>query len=243
MTTDLIHAPPREIAAAFKASGMFPDLQSEAAAYVKVIAGAEMGIGPMAAMSGINIIQGKPTLSANLLAAQVKRHPRYDYRVIDHSDSVCRIEFRQDGEPIGVSEFTTEDAQRAGVGGGQNWRKYPQAMLFARALTQGVRWYCPDVTAGPAYVPEELGEPEVVEAEPIADEDIPPAEVLEEMEAEFRPIDELGSLITQADLSEDETTAIRQWVAPEGTLDEERVDGAIDLMNTGNLAELLRTVA
>ena len=58
-----------------------------------------------------------------------------------------------------------------------------------------------------------------------------------------RPIDELGYLIEQADLSEDETTAIRQWVAPEGTLDEERVDGAIDLMNTGNLAELLRTVA
>ena len=250
MTTDLIHAPPREIAAAFKASGMFPDLQSEAAAYVKVIAGAEMGIGPMAAMSGINIIQGKPTLSANLLAAQVKRHPRYDYRVIDHSDSVCRIEFRQDGEPIGVSEFTTEDAQRAGVGGGQNWRKYPQAMLFARALTQGVRWYCPDVTAGPAYVPEELGEPEVVE-EPLRQGEVTlhnvtwtpqPVEEADVVE-EFRPIDELRDLIAQADLSEDETTAIRQWGAPEGTLDEERVDGAIDLMNTGNLAELLRTVA
>ena len=68
-------------------------------------------------------------------------------------------------------------------------------------------------------------------------------DVAAEIPSEFRPIDELGSLITEADLSDDETTAIRQWVAPEGTLDEERVDGAIDLMNTGNLAELLRTVA
>ena len=166
--TDLVKAPPREVAQAFQASGLFPDSKSEAQAYVKVIAGQELGIGPMAAMAGINVIQGKVTLSANLLAAQVKRHPAYNYRVKDHTNEVCRIEFFENGDPVGVSEFTIQDAKQAGVAGGQNWRKYPKAMLFARALTQGVRWYCPDVTAGsPAYVPEEL-EPEVVEAEVVS---------------------------------------------------------------------------
>lgn len=31
-------------------------------------------------------------------------------------------------------------------------------MLFARAISNGVKWYCPDVFAGPVYVPEEMQE-------------------------------------------------------------------------------------
>lgn len=35
---------------------------------------------------------------------------------------------------------------------------YPQNMLFARAISSGVRRYCPDVFNGNlVYVPEELG--------------------------------------------------------------------------------------
>ena len=42
-------------------------------------------------------------------------------------------------------------------------------MMFARALSQGVRWYCPDVTAGtPAYSPEELGGEVDPDAGPLA---------------------------------------------------------------------------
>lgn len=160
---------PLRIAAAFKASGMFPDLQSEAQAVVKIVAGQEVGFGPMASMQSIQMIQGRPTFSANALSALVKMHPTYNYRVVAHDATVCRIEFLENGELTGVSEFTMEDAQRAGLVGGTNWKKYPKAMLFARALSQGVRWYAPDVTAGSAaYVPEELGgdEPQTaIEAE------------------------------------------------------------------------------
>ena len=31
-------------------------------------------------------------------------------------------------------------------------------MLFARAISNGVKWYCPDVFGGPVYVPEEQHE-------------------------------------------------------------------------------------
>jgi hypothetical protein len=179
-----------QVAEAFARSGMFPDVKSQAQALVKIVAGEEMGIGPMAAMMGINIIQGKVTLSANLLAAQVKAAADYDYLVREHTAEVCRIEFFQRTESVGFSEFSMADAQRAGVAGGQNYRKYPKAMLFARALTQGVRWYCPDVTAGsPAYVPEELGaqvdqegEPVVVGAEqgpPVEEAPEPPADAID----------------------------------------------------------------
>ena len=47
-------------------------------------------------------------------------------------------------------------------------------MLFARAMSNGVRWYCPDVAMAPLYTPDELGAQvdgesgEVIEAEPVA---------------------------------------------------------------------------
>lgn len=218
--TELVHAPPREVAQAFKASGLFPDLKSEAQAYVKVVAGAEMGIGPMASMTGINVIQGKPTFSANLLAALLKRHPAYDYRVKDHTDESCRIVFYQHGEEVGTSEFSMDDAKRAGVAGGQNWRKFPKAMLFARALTQGVRWHAPDVTAGPAYVPEELEQE---------------AEVVEVIE-EPTPLIELGELVREQ-LTDEEAAALREWLR-EGDLDEKAAQ-ALELLQEGNKAALL----
>ena len=156
---------PMTVARAFKESGMFPDLQSEAQAVVKIVAGQEVGFGPMAAMQAVQMIQGRPTFSANALAALVKRHPAYNYRTREHTAEVCSIEFFEDGEPCGISTFSMADAQAAGLNRNQTWQKYPKAMLFARALSQGVRWYAPDVTAGAAaYVPEELdGEAEIDE--------------------------------------------------------------------------------
>ena len=154
------------IGKAFAESGMFPDIKTAAQAVVKIQAGAEMGIPPFAAMSGIHIIQGKPTVGAGLMAANVKGSGKYDYRVVESTEKICSIDFYQnvgkfvDGkmvsafEKIGNSTFTLEDAKKAGT---KNLDKYPKNMLFARAISNGVKWYTPDVFAGPVYVPEEMG--------------------------------------------------------------------------------------
>ena len=126
----------------------------------KVLAGREMGFGPFASANGIHIIKGKPGVGANLMASAVKAHPRYNYRVREMTGKVCKIEFfeRADSgewESIGVSEFTEADARAAGT---QNMNKFARNMLFARAMSNGVRWFCPDVFNGNSvYVPEELG--------------------------------------------------------------------------------------
>lgn len=139
-------------------SGFFKDTRSAAQAVVKVLAGRELGFGPIASMTGIHIIEGKVSVGANLMAAAVDRSPRYGYRVQTLTDERCSIEFVDaDGDRLGVSEFSTQDANRAGVGHRDNWRKHPRNMLFARAISNGVRWYCPGVFGGPVYVPEELG--------------------------------------------------------------------------------------
>lgn len=141
------------IAKSFADSGMFPDCKSMAQAAVKIQAGREFGIQPFAAMSGIHIIQGKPTIGAGLMAARVKGFGKYDYKVIEHSDKVCSIEYFQGKESIGVSTFTIEDARKAGT---KNLDKFPKNMLFARAMSNGVKWFTPDIYEMPVYVPEEM---------------------------------------------------------------------------------------
>jgi hypothetical protein len=164
--TPLMQRDPVQLAGQFIASGLFKDMDLPKAV-VKIVAGEELGIGPMASMTGIHVIEGKPSLSANLLGVQVKRSERYDYQPTELSAQKVVVEFFDQGQSVGTSEFTIEQAREIDVKTKKGWTKladkpawknYPQAMLFARALSQGVRLYCPDVTAGsPAYTPEELG--------------------------------------------------------------------------------------
>lgn len=120
----------------------------------KILAGQEMGYGPFASVQGIHVIQGRPTLSANLMAAAVKGHPKYDYRVRKMDDSAVTIEFFEGNQSLGVSTFTIEDARKAQT---KNLDKFPRNMLFARAMSNGVRWYCPDVFNGNVvYTPEDF---------------------------------------------------------------------------------------
>jgi len=141
------------ISKTFFDSGLFADTKSAAQAMVRILAGQEIGIPPFAAMSGIHIIQGKPTIGAGLIASRVKGSGKYDYKVIEMTDKICTIEFFQGGSSIGSTSFSIEDAKKAGT---KNLDKFPRNMLFARCISNGVKFYCPDVFSGPVYVPEEM---------------------------------------------------------------------------------------
>lgn len=149
-----------DIAAHFVRSGYFSDVRDVSQAVVKILAGREFGFGAFASMNGVYIIQGRPALGANLMAAAVKRSGRYDYRVREMTGLVCTIEYFErdqhgNRERLGTSTFSLEDARKAGT---KNLDKFARNMLFARAMSNGVRWYCPDVFNGSTvYVPEELG--------------------------------------------------------------------------------------
>lgn len=166
-------------------SGYFQDAKDASQAIVKVLAGRELGLGPIASMTGVYIVKGRPALSANLLAGVLKRSGKYNYRVLTapaDRAKVCEIAFfeRDDNNKmteIGRSVFSLEDAKRAGT---QNMDRFPANMLFARAMTNGIRWYAPDIFAGGVYTPEELGAPvdeagEVIEARAVIVEEPKPA--------------------------------------------------------------------
>lgn len=174
MSNELVkisHAEIMETAKLFAESGMFVDAKSMAQAFVKIAAGKEIGIPAFAAMSGIHIIQGKPALGAGLMAGCVKGSPKYDYKVTKLDETECSITFTtKQGAILGVSSFTLADAKKAQT---KNLDKFPKNMLFARAMSNGVKWYCPDVFTMPVYTPEEMGDTNFTED--ITHEELPPA--------------------------------------------------------------------
>jgi hypothetical protein len=150
------------LARVFAASGLFGRSGNQetqvAECAIRLMAGMEAGFSPFASATGVHIINGKPAFSSNLLAQAVRRHPAYDYRVVEKSATVCRIRFLASGEVLGEETFTIEMAERAGLLKNPTWRAYPEAMLFSRALTAGMRTHCPDALGGAAaYTPDELG--------------------------------------------------------------------------------------
>jgi hypothetical protein len=164
-----------ELGRMMAATGFFKDVHDANRAVAKILYGAELGIGPMVALMDIDIIEGAPSPSANLIGGLIKASRRYNYRVRESTATRCEIAFfeRNDAgawEEQGVSIFTMEQAskitQKKRDGGSFRlvdkdiWKNYPDAMLFARAMTAGARKYCPDVFGGAAiYTAEELGVP------------------------------------------------------------------------------------
>ena len=166
--------------------------QRTAEALVKIEAGAELGIGPMAAIQAFHVVEGKPTMSGNGWAALIRRSGRYDYRIAELTPKRCSLEFLDRGEAVYTSTFTIDDAKAAGLAGKSVWKSYPEDMLFNRAITKGARKICPDVAMGlPIYTPEEIEnvteEPTAAPREPApvvdaAYEEVPEIERTEEVE-------------------------------------------------------------
>jgi hypothetical protein len=191
MQNELVRMPFNEMATMakmFAESGMFADAKAAGQAIVKIQAGQEIGIPPFAAMSGIHIIQGKPTIGAGLIASMVKGSGKYDYLVTEMTDKNCSIDFFQGDKKIGTSAFSITDATKAGT---KNIDKFPKNMLFARAISNGVKWYCPDVFAGPVYVPEEMPD---VKTEDVTHEVVAPSPDLTSAIAQLETCSTKGEL-------------------------------------------------
>jgi hypothetical protein len=144
------------LAKLFCDSGLFPDMKSMSQAAVKILAGQELGIGPFESMQGLDIVKGKITMNANLLARQLKRGGKYNYRVVTQTDTLCEVAFFEEGKEVGRASFSSDDATRAGLAGKDNWRQYPSDMLFARAMSRGIRRFAPDAMNATVYTTGEI---------------------------------------------------------------------------------------
>lgn len=122
--------------------------------FVIILAGQELGLGPSQSVMGIKMIKGKPEFSANLMASMVRTSGRYDFRTEfgTDEDQWCAVTFFDvtTGSEIGTSRFTKDDAIKADLWKG-NYLKFWRNMLFARALSNGVKWFIPDALMVSAY--------------------------------------------------------------------------------------------
>lgn len=160
MSADLVLTSFEEIskwAKVFVESKMFTDSSDLAKCIVKVQAGAEMGLKPFQSMNNLHIINGKICTSALVVGDMIKRSHRYTFRVLKIDNTGCIIRFFEKTggkwDCIGDSEFTREHAVKAGT---KNLEKFARNMFYARAITNGARWYTPDVFGGAIYTPDEL---------------------------------------------------------------------------------------
>lgn len=139
---------------AFK-SGLFGNLKSEDAAITVMLQGVELGLQPMAAINNIYIVNGRPSLKAQLMAAIIVKAGHPPVKTIKSDSKECVVRFQRAGvEPVDVS-FTIEQATKAKLAGKDVWQSYPEDMLWNRAVARGARRVFPELFAG-LYTVEEM---------------------------------------------------------------------------------------
>jgi len=142
-------------------SGLLPAaIKTAAAAVTVMLTGRELGLGPMQSFRSIFVVNGKPSLSAQLMGGLIWREG-HSYKINESTNARCEIEFRRKGGTSYTHEFTMDDAKRAGLEKSATWQAYPKAMLFSRCMSAGARVTVPDVLAG-MYTPEELADPDTL---------------------------------------------------------------------------------
>jgi len=121
--------------------------------------GRALGLPVATVLTSVHVIDGRPSMSAELMQALIRRAGHRIRITGDRQSASCAIVRKDDPDFTYTATFTMDDARAAKlVKPDSNWVKYPQAMLLARATSACARQACADVLAGVSYVPEELGD-------------------------------------------------------------------------------------
>ncbi|EMB29553.1 hypothetical protein HMPREF9727_01344 [Treponema denticola MYR-T] len=141
-------------------SGLLPKaLDTKEKVFIALQWGVELGLTPMAAATNIAVINGKPTLSADIMHAIVRNNPEYagaEWKKQDEQAAEVLVK-RKNANMTETFRgyYDIEMAKRANLLSKDNWRAYPARMLKHRALSFALRDAFPDVLAG-LYSPDDL---------------------------------------------------------------------------------------
>lgn len=139
-------------------SGFLPtNVNTPEKAIAIMMKGKEVGMHPMQALSQINIIQGRPTISAEGMMAMVLKHyPDTKIRYLQSTNDICEMEVVKPGGKPEIWKFSMEDAKKADLSSKDMWKKYPRSMLRSRCISEMCRAVFPDAIQGCSYTPEEM---------------------------------------------------------------------------------------
>lgn len=173
-----------QYARAFAESGLLPgQYRKQPANLLYALEYAEsLGLHPMAAITGIHVIEGKPSASSALISALVRRAGHRLRVQGDDRRAVAQIIRSDDPEFTFEAVWTLERAEQSGLvqirdgrpyarskrnGEPLPWERFTAAMLKARAITEVARAACEEALSGLHYTPEELGARVDADGEPV----------------------------------------------------------------------------
>ncbi|WP_289008260.1 hypothetical protein [uncultured Thermomonospora sp.] len=134
-----------------------------AAVAAAVLAGREQGIGPMTSLTHMHVVEGRPTMSAELKRARVLAAGHHIHYV-EMTSTRCVVRGRRRGSDEWTTvTWTMDDARRAGLAGKANWQRHPRRMLQARATSELCDLLFPDVVGGMPTTEDVADDVEAVE--------------------------------------------------------------------------------
>jgi hypothetical protein len=153
----------QDTAKAIVTSKMIAGVENESQAIVKILAGQELGLGPIASVNGLYVLNGRVGMMASVAGALLQKGGYYWTSIWDDVDNptACEVTFYGPTLPATgwMNRFTVADAIRAKLiktdGAHQ---KYPKDMLFNRAFMAGARKVAPSCLLNMGYEIDELRE-------------------------------------------------------------------------------------
>lgn len=128
--------------------------------------GIELGLKPMQALNGINVIQGKPTIAPQTMLALIyQRIPAAYVKFYKKGENYCCDMARSKTDEIYTAEWGEEKARSMQLISKDNWKKQFENMCKWRCISEAARVVFPDVIQG-FYTPEEMEEVDVKDETP-----------------------------------------------------------------------------
>lgn len=126
-----------------------------------ILTGREIGIGPMESLAKIHMVDGRPSMSSELMRSLVLR-AGHAIEFTQLTDQLCTIRGKRAGSESWTElSWSMKDAQRIGVANKDVWKKYPRNMLSARATSELCRLIFPDALGGLSFTPEDIEDEKV----------------------------------------------------------------------------------
>lgn len=111
------------------------------------------GCHPMTAIQDFDVVQGRPARKTHSILARFQAAGGSVVWEEINGLHACGTFTHKQGGSLRV-EWTIEQAKKAGLTNKDNWRNYPQAMLRARCIAEGVRAVFPGAIGGMLTVEE-----------------------------------------------------------------------------------------
>ena len=138
-------------------SGFLPQaIKTPEQALAIILQGRELGIPTMAALGTINVIQGKPTVSPQLMLALINRSGQLENIEITGDDNGINCTMKRKGRSPHSEFFGAKEAAAMNLSGKDNYKKQAATMYRWRAVAACARTVFPDVILG-LYLPDEMG--------------------------------------------------------------------------------------